>query len=1295
LIRFGPSRVLPYAIAVAAVVAATALKMALDPALGRDAPGLSYFGAIIVSAWYGGFGPGLVATVLATGAVTSVFLPSYHGFSIGGFAGPVVVGIFVVEGVVIAALAAGLHAARRGVITRQRQLEAIVDATAAVVYLKSLDGRYLLVNNRFAQLFHVRVNDLLGKTSHDVFPREMADRFRANDRAAEQAGRPLQFEETVPHDDGLHTYVSIKFPVRDDRGIYAVCGISTDITERKRAEEELAIRARQQAAIAALGQQALAEPDLGRLLQSATQLVAETLGIELCGMFELAPTGDACVLRTGVGWTQESLGVATIPSNPRSLITLTLTTGQTVAVADVATHDEATHAPLFDAHGVVSMLAARVRGPGQAIAVLAACGKTPRRFSANDVHFIEASAHVLGQAIARHHAERSVEGQRESLRVTLASIGDAVIATDTDGRITFMNPVAARLTGWSAEAASGTPLPTVFTIVDEDTGRPVESPVERIMRDGHASGSASRALLVAKDGRRTPIDDSGAPIRSASGTVVGVVLVFHDVTERRRDEAERGRLLEHAEAARIAAEAAERRAQFLAEASTIVASSLDHEATLAKVAQLAVPALADVAFVDVLDDDGSLHRVPVAHVDSVPADLARRLQAFPPHPSRTDTLSDVLRTARPVLGSSLSDADVAAAAATPAHLAVLRELGVTSWIVVPLVARGQSLGVMTMLRTRGAQGYERADLETVEDLARRVASAVDNARLYRMAERQRREAEVIVELARAINVSLDLATILQRVTEAAHELCGCDRAAAALRDADSDAMVVRYRAGGGQAGSEAIRIEPGRGAGGQVLATGRPVRTPAGVSAASDGSRPEPDPDAAATLVVPIAIGDRIEGLLYASHRTARAFSDRDEAILLRLAEHAAIAIRNVQLLARAEGARVDAEAANRMKDEFLATLSHELRTPLTAMLGWARLMRTGALEPAIVERALETIERNASVQTQLIEDLLDVSRIITGKLKLDIRPVLLGPVVEAAVDAVRLAADAKELTLEVAIDPAVGTVVGDPDRLQQVVWNLLSNAIKFTPRSGRVHLALVRSERYAEIRVSDTGRGITAEFIPFLFERFRQADGGNTRGHGGLGLGLAIVRHVVEMHGGTVRAESPGAGKGATFIVELPLASPFAAPMKILPAASTGSGAPPEMPSLRGIRAVVVDDETDARELVATILQETGARVTVAASAREALSVITDEEPPDVLIADVGMPDEDGYWLIRHVRVLDTARGTRVPAIALTAYARTEDRLRLLAAGFQIHVPKPVDPIELATVVAAVVGRSATLGET
>lgn len=394
-------------------------------------------------------------------------------------------------------------------------------------------------------------------------------------------------------------------------------------------------------------------------------------------------------------------------------------------------------------------------------------------------------------------------------------------------------------------------------------------------------------------------------------------------------------------------------------------------------------------------------------------------------------------------------------------------------------------------------------------------------------------------------------------------------------------------------------------------------------------------------------------------------------------------------LLARESAARQEAEEANQLKDEFLATVSHELRTPLTAILGWVQLLRTGHLPAPRRERALETMERNARAQGQLIEDLLDVSRIMSGKLRLDVKPVDLSAVVQQALDSVRPAADARGIHVEATVDTS-SSVMGDTHRLQQVVWNLLSNAVKFTPRGGHVRLVVARQDSLVELTVEDTGQGIPAAFLPHVFERFRQADSGTTRKTGGLGLGLSIVRHIVEMHGGTVSAASEGEGQGASFRVRLPLSvtqrrGPAAVPTTSRPPVPGPATAPPS--ELGGVRVLVVDDEEDARELLSTLLEENGASVLTAGSAAEGLQVI-EAERPDVLVSDIGMPGTDGYGFIERVRALPEEKGGRTPAVAITAYARSEDRTRVLRAGFQSHVPKPVEPVELLAVLASLAGR-------
>jgi len=397
-----------------------------------------------------------------------------------------------------------------------------------------------------------------------------------------------------------------------------------------------------------------------------------------------------------------------------------------------------------------------------------------------------------------------------------------------------------------------------------------------------------------------------------------------------------------------------------------------------------------------------------------------------------------------------------------------------------------------------------------------------------------------------------------------------------------------------------------------------------------------------------------------------------------------------VKLLEEQNAAREMAEEANRVMDQFLATVSHELRTPLNAMLGWTRLLRGGQLSEAQQPRALETIERNATVQAQLIEDLLDVSRIVSGKMRLDVVPVDLVSVIEAALEVVRPAADAKGVTIAPVLDPAASQVTGDSSRLQQVIWNLLSNAVKFTPKSGRVEIHLAHVGGMIEIAVTDTGAGIAPNFLTHVFERFRQADGAMTRTHGGLGLGLAIVKNLVELHGGSVRAESAGLGLGSSFIVRLPGTSSH---VSSIPASQgrTGGNTPfDHPPEIVGLRVLVVDDETDSRELLVMMLRRCGAIVTSAASAREALAMF-ELDPPALVVSDLGMPKEDGYSFIRKVRALAPDQGGLVPFIALTAYARAEDRTRALRATFDSHVAKPVEPSELLAVIASVVGRSAS----
>jgi PAS domain S-box-containing protein len=567
--------------------------------------------------------------------------------------------------------------------------------------------------------------------------------------------------------------------------------------------------------------------------------------------------------------------------------------------------------------------------------------------------------------------------------------------------------------------------------------------------------------------------------------------------------------------ARAMAEDAERRSTFLAEASTVLTTSLDYHTTLKNLTHLVVPRLADWCTVDMVDENGVLERVAIAHTDSSKEELARQMSSrYPYDPRGAHPIIKALQTGQSALMPEVTDEMLKAAYPIAERRKYVRQLGLKSYIIVPLIVRGRTLGVITFVIAGSKTRYTEADLAFAEDLARRAAMAVDNAKLYG------------------------------------------------------------------------------------------------------------------------------------------------------------------------------EAEQANRLKDEFLATLSHELRTPLTAILGWSRLLRDGSLDEDVEERALEAIERNARSQKQLINDILDVSRIITGKLHLQKQSVNLVSVIEGAVDSIRPTAESKHIEIRVHLTPRAGLVSGDPDRLQQVIWNLLSNAVKFTPEHGRVQVRLERSGSSAQIKVSDTGPGINPDFLPHVFDRFRQADQTTTRAHGGLGLGLSVVQHLVELHGGTVKAESGGEGQGSTFTVTLPLMATAAQREVKKKAQVAVRDTAIECASvLDGLHALIVDDDADTRELLTTVLKKCGAEVIAVASGAQALEALA-QLKPDLLISDIGMPEMDGYALIREVRSIPPENGGGIPAVALTAYAGAEDRRRALHAGFQVFLSKPVEPNELITTVTRLVER-------
>jgi PAS domain S-box-containing protein len=557
------------------------------------------------------------------------------------------------------------------------------------------------------------------------------------------------------------------------------------------------------------------------------------------------------------------------------------------------------------------------------------------------------------------------------------------------------------------------------------------------------------------------------------------------------------------------------------------------------------------------------------------------------------------------------------------------------------------------------------------------------------AERRWRESQLLAAATRQFSSSLQLQDLLPTICRTAREIADADGAAFILRDgkqvhyAEEDAIEPLWK---GQ------RFPITRCVSGWAILEQKPaiiedIYADPRVPIESYESR-----FVKSLVMMPVRSRNPLGaiGVYWAQKRKA---GDREVELLEALADAAHIALINTQLYEQTKSAREQAEEANRLKDEFLATVSHELRTPLNAMLGWTRMLRMGTLDETTCERALETIERNAKSQAQLIEDLLDVSRIISGKMRLDVQPVELASVIRSAIDSVRPAADAKSIRLNAALDPRAGPVLGDPTRIQQIVWNLLSNAIKFTPGDGKVQVRLERVNSHIEITVSDTGIGIKPDFLPCVFDRFRQADSTLTRRQPGLGLGLAIVRHLVELHGGSIHPYSAGEGQGATFTVKLPLmlvrdADRFPAEARERKHPAAWPDLPFECPpALDGLRVLVVDDEPDARQLLATILRRCNADVITAASVADALGALERLEI-DIVVSDIEMPGEDGYSFMRKVREREARQNVRIAAAALTAHAGVADRMRALSAGYDIHVPKPVEPAELVAVIASLASR-------
>ncbi len=990
-----------------------------------------------------------------------------------------------------------------------------------LAWIKDIEGRYVYVNEAAARTFRMPRKELRGKTDEEIFPPETAAQFRENDRRALAGGEGVLTLEHLEQSDGIHHSIVSKFPIPGRGGEASmVGGIAIDITERIRMEEALRE----------------SEERYRSLLENANDIIYSH---DLQGNY--LTINRACAEVTG--YTREeilgglNIKQVVVPEHlelaGRMMEQKMRDPSPTVYEIDINTKD---------GRRLTLEVSTRIAHPDGRDPVVEGIARdvTDRKRAEREREEL-----LARERQARREAEQALEAARsieESLALLIEASGVLLGSRTLDEVQPAILDISRRLISadayaiWRVDAAART-----WRIVS--AAGLSESYRSHIIEDWNPASADLEKPVVAEDIEQVSLLDArrdiyrSENIRSllavpltihgeASGTLTYYYRQPHRFSDREMRVATAlanlagaaiggAELYDEQRRLRAEAEAAEWRSNFLSEASRVLTSTLDYEDTLARVARLSVPALADWCAVDIVDEDHSVKRLAVAHVDPEKVEWAHEIhRLYPPDMNAPRGLPQVLRTGTSELYSEITDEMVVGAATDEEHLRLLRSVGFSSVMLVPLSAHGRTHGVVTFIAAESGRRYRQHDLTLAEDLAGRAAVAIEHARLY------------------------------------------------------------------------------------------------------------------------------------------------------------------------------LAAQNANRLKDEFLATLSHELRTPLSAILGWAHMLRRDLTDEAMRRHAMEVIERNAYAQKQLIEDILEVSRIVTGKLRVEVRPVELLPIVEAAREAVQPAAEAKGIRLESVYNVEAASVLADPDRLQQVVWNLLSNAVKFTPPGGRVTLRISREGASAEVAVSDTGEGIAPEFLPHVFDRFRQADMGTTRQHGGLGLGLAIVRHLVEMHGGSVSAESEGHGRGSTFTIRLPLRGVEEATQHLKPKGQSAELSEPSRwsaPSLAGFRLLVVEDEPDTLEVIKLALNRYGAEVTTAGSAYEALEALG-RVRPHVLISDIGMPEMDGYALIRSVRALGAERGGEVPAIALTAYAREQDRRRALDAGFQEHLPKPVEPAALARVIASLI---------
>jgi len=1006
--------------------------------------------------------------------------------------------------------------------------------------------------------------------------------------------------------------------------------ISRDITERKRAESNAEF-------LANVSQGLIGAVTVGEIVRTVGEHLNRYLNTSICAFVEINQRADEAVIH--YDWHQDDVpslvGVYPLLEFVTDQFLQAAKAGQTIVVRDVATDGRIADHQRYAALKIGSELNVPLIRDGEWKFSLTVFHKKPYNWRTDEIELMRELSARIWNRIERTRAEEALRESEERLRRAIEIETVGVIFFKTNGSITETNDAFLQMSGYSRDDLEQ-------GLVGWDTMTPPEwmprslQAIEELISTGYTTPYEKE--YIRKDGSRWWALFAASRLHETEG-----VEFIIDISDRKRAE----------QALRQSEETSK---QQLAEIEAIY--------TTAPVGLCFVDS--DLKFVRINQQLAEINGVSVA------AHIGRTLRDILPEmaPQLEPLYRHVIASGEPILNLELHGTN-------GAQPGIERD-----WLVscYPQKAGdGRVLGVNVMVQE--ISDRKRAELEREHLLARERHYA------YQL--------QGLTTAALAINSALSVEEVLQVITDQAVSIIGAHQSVTSMTINQNWAQAInavhlsdKYAAWRDYEGKP-----DGSGIYACLCHLNRPMRmTQAELELhprwRGFGKEAKNHPPMRGWLAAPLVGRDGHNiGLIQLSDKYEGEFTQADESILVQLAQMASVAVENARLYeaqqqarSAAEASREEAQAANRVKDEFLAVLSHELRSPLNPILGWSTLLQSRKLPEAKMVEALATIQRNAKLQSELIEDLLDVSRILRGKLSLNVGPVNLAATIGAAMETVLLAAQAKSIKIQAVLEPNVGPVSGDSTRLQQVIWNLLSNAVKFTPQGGQVHIGLEQLGAHAQITVSDTGKGIDPDFLPYVFDYFRQADAATTRKFGGLGLGLAIVRHLVELHGGTVSAESPGEGQGATFIIGLPL-------MSTQPTTLADSTALDPSLDLSRVKVLLVDDDTDTREFTAFLLEQYGASVTAVSSASEALVALT-QSKPDVLLSDIGMPDIDGYMLIQQVRTL-LPQGGQIKAIALTAYAGEMNQQQAFAAGFQKHISKPIHPGVLVQAISSLVRSS------